>query len=270
MSSSRSWTLVDQALVPEATLPVTDRGVRYGMSVFETIAVHAGRALFAHEHVQRLAMASHAAGFIFPAGLTEPLVRELVAGFPDGSLRIYVTAGDGAPAASVEASRTFLNFEQMSFPQESEYAQGWRVDVSRAPFPSILGGWKTGNYWPNVQAMHEAKRAGYQEALVLNAQGVVISASMGNVFFVQADRVLTPPVSMGARDGAVRAWVQGQSAVEEALLSADDLSEIDECFITNSRIGVMPVAALADRTLSSQEQGRRLSQLYRESILFAR
>ena len=105
---------------------------------------------------------------------------------------------------------------------------------------------------------------------MLNAQGVVISASMGNVFFVQADRVLTPPVSMGARDGAVRAWVQGQSAVEEALLSADDLSEIDECFITNSRIGVMPVAALADRTLSSQEQGRRLSQLYRESILFAR
>jgi len=240
------------------------------MSVFETIAVHAGRALFVHEHMQRLALASQAARFIFPVGLTESLVHELVAGFPDGSLRIYVTAGDGAPTASVEASRTFLNFEQMSFPQELEYAQGWRVDVSRAPFPSILGGWKTGNYWPSVQALQEAKRNGCQEALVLNAQGVVISASMGNVFFVKGGQVLTPPVSMGARDGAVRAWVQGHSAVEEALLSADDLSELDECFITNSRIGVMPVSALADRATPSQEQGRRLSKLYRESILFTR
>jgi len=270
VSASRSWILFDETLIPDASLPVTDRGVRYGMSVFETIAVQAGRAVFVREHMQRLGRASQAAEFIFPPRLTEARVDELAKDLPDGMLRVYITAGDGAPTASVEASRTFLNFEEMNFPEDSEYAQGWRVEVSRAPFPSILGGWKTGNYWPSVQALQEAKRNGCQEALVLNAQGVVISASMGNFFFIRDGRVLTPPLSMGARDGAVRAWVQGQIAVEETLLSPDELGALDECFITNSRIGVMPVAALADRALPSQEQGRWLSKLYRESILIAR
>ena len=48
----------------------------------------------------------------------------------------------------------------------------------------VLGGWKTGNYWPHVQAFATARENGFDEALVLNIEGAVISASMANVFFV--------------------------------------------------------------------------------------
>ena len=93
---------------------------------------------------------------------------------------------------------------------------------------------------------------------------------MGNVFFVKQGRVITPPLAMGARDGVLRSWVMHQVVVEEELLSVDDLVLMDECFITNSRIGVVPVTALAEYVLPGREHGLRLSLLYRESILSAR
>lgn len=240
------------------------------MSVFETIIVHCGTALFVKEHLHRLLQASRAAGFIFPEGLSEKAVESLVSGHETGSLRLYISAGDGGPGQPVTESRTYAIYESSSIPDEDEVALGWRLDISRAPFPAVLGGWKTGNYWSSIQALQEARRGGFNEAIVSNAQGAVISASMGNLFAVIAGRLVTPALSMGARDGVLRAWVAEQESVEDALLSVDDLSVLEECFITNSRIGVMPVASIADRTLPSSEVGWRLAKLYREKILIAR
>jgi len=251
-------------------VPATDRGFRYGMSVFETVVVHIGTPLFVAEHLHRLLLASRAAGFIFPEGLSEKSVESLVSGHDTGSLRLYISAGDGGPGQPVIESRTYAIYESSSIPDEDEVALGWRLDVSRAPFPTVLGGWKTGNYWSSIQALQEARRGGFNEAIVSNAQGAVVSASMGNLFAVVAGRLVTPALSMGARDGVLRAWVMAQEPVDETLLSMDDLSVFEECFITNSRIGVMPVASIADRALPSSETGRRLAKLYREKILITR
>jgi branched-subunit amino acid aminotransferase/4-amino-4-deoxychorismate lyase len=240
------------------------------MSVFETVVVFQGAPLFVREHLDRLRLACQAAEFVFPESLTAKAVGELITDDVSGSLRVYVSAGDGGPSAPVTVSRTYALFEPSSSPDAGEVDLGWRLDVSRAPFPTILGGWKTANYWPSIQALQEAKRGGFQEAIVLNAQGAVISASMGNLFAVMGGSLVTPALSMGARDGVLRAWVMEQEPVEETLLSLDDLSAFEECFITNSRIGVMPVASIADRVLPSFETGRRLAKLYREKILLAR
>ena len=46
MSGSRAWTLVEGSFREGACVPLTDRGFRYGMSVFETLAVRHGKILF--------------------------------------------------------------------------------------------------------------------------------------------------------------------------------------------------------------------------------
>ncbi len=240
------------------------------MSVFETIAVYRGTPLFVREHLQRLRLACQAAGFVFPEGLSEQAIEALATVNETGTFRLYISAGDGGPGQPVTESRVYALYEEISIPDEAEVALGWRTDVSRAPFPTILGGWKTGNYWASIQAMQEAKRGGFNEAIVSNAQGAVISASMGNLFVVVDGRLVTPALSMGSRDGVLRAWVMAQEPVEETLLSVDDLTSVEECFITNSRIGVMPVVAIADRPLPGFATGRRLAKLYREKILVAR
>jgi 4-amino-4-deoxychorismate lyase len=95
----------------------------------------------------------------------------------------------------------------------------------------------------------------------------VISASMANVFFVFGRVLRTPSVSVGARQGVVRAWIKEMTPVDESLLSLEDIKEADECFLTNSRLGVMPVAEIEGRCLPSRNHGEALAALYRERIL---
>lgn len=262
MSGSLIWALAEGEFRPGGAVSVSDRGFRYGMSVFETIAVRDGRYLLATEHLERLSQACAAAGFFQPTIKALPSAQSL----PDGMLRIYVTAGEGAPTAPAEEGRVYALFDAATFPAEAEMAKGFQLSISRAPLSLELGGWKTGNYWPRVQALGEARKAGCDEALVFNMQGGLIGAAMANVFLVQDGRVVTPALSMGARDGAVRHWLKTRIPVEEALLTLEDVEAAGECFLTNSRLGVMPVTAIEGRMLPSRKTGESLAALYREEI----
>lgn len=255
-----TWTLVDGVFRPEAAVPVTDRGFRYGMSVFETFAVSVGRVLFRDEHEDRLRRACGAAEFATPTLRALPDLEGRT-----GMLRLYVTAGDGRPGQQAESSRVFALFEDGELPDAT--GPGLRLTVSRAPVASVLGGWKTGNYWAHVQAFAEARRQGFDEAVVCNLQGAVMSAAMGNLFIVQAGRVLTPAREAGARDGVVRSWVTGHVPVEETQVTVEDLDSAEEVFVTNSRLGVFPVAEIDGRRLPARAAGEGLADLYREEIL---
>ena len=263
MSEFRAWTLVGEAFREGAAIPVTDRGFRYGMSVFETLAVRGGRILFLHQHLAALKLACAAAGF--RAGQTEAL--SALKGLSDGMLRIYVTAGDGTTAGRTGESRTFAFFEPGEFPRSEEILRGARTAISRAPSVPVLGGWKTGNYWAHLQTFATARANGFDEALVFSIEGAVVSASMANVFFVFGGMLRTPAASVGARRGVLRGWIKEVTHVDDCLLSLEDVNQADECFLTSSRLGVMPVAEIEGRSMPSRNRGEALAALYREKIL---
>ena len=50
------WQWNDDRFLSVAGVPFTDRGFRYGMSVFESIVIHNGRPVFLREHLNRLAL----------------------------------------------------------------------------------------------------------------------------------------------------------------------------------------------------------------------
>ncbi len=181
-------------------------------------------------------------------------------------LRIYVTAGDGSPVQPAGDCRTYALFDETMLPSLEDHRRGYAVTLSRAPVAAVLGGWKTGCYWPRTQALAEARREGFDEVLVADAQGALVSAAMANVFVVQAGVLRTPALALGARDGVVRDWVRSRVGVEESLLAFEDVAEAEEIFLTNSRIGVMPVASLDGRPLASRAMGASLADTYREEV----
>ncbi|MFZ0710277.1 MAG: aminotransferase class IV, partial [Terrimicrobiaceae bacterium] len=166
MSGPRAWTLVEGAFREGAAVPVTDRGFRYGMSVFETLAVRQGRILFLDQHLSSLGIACAEAGFRMETADSLSAFENL----PDGMLRIYVTAGDGTALASTGEFRTLAFFEPATFPRSEDVLRGARIAISRAPTVSVLGGWKTGNYWPRIQAFAASRANGFDETLMLNIQ----------------------------------------------------------------------------------------------------
>ena len=227
------WEQVD-------SLPLADRGFRYGMSVFETVAVVAGRPLLLEAHLERLQRAARDCGAEWT-------------GFPDfdfatigtGLVRFYLTAGPGAPCDAF-AGNAYALFDEAEV--------GWnlpalRVASSAAPYLPRPGGWKTGNYWQNIDAMGHARRAGCDEALVFNPAGMLVGAAMANVFLEIDGSWVTPALETGARDGVVRSWVLRNFGADEGILEVRDVARCKAAFLTNSRMGIRAVGELDGRPL---------------------
>ena len=136
------------------------------------------------------------------------------------------------------------------------------LGIHPEPLLPILGGLKTGNYWANVAALQAARTAGCNEALLFNPQGELISGCMANIFVVLEGTVLTPPAASGARAGVVREWVMERCKVVERTLSLTDLLHATECFLTNSWVGVKPVAMLDGRPLEMTLAGALRSEFF--------
>ena len=265
MNGARGWTLIEGSFREGAEVPLSDRGFRYGMSVFETLAARAGKILFLKEHLAALGAACRAAGL--PERDLDAVAH--LGALPDGLLRIYVTAGDGSPAVSGSEPRAFVFFEPARFPGPEEISKGVQLTYLSTPVVPVLGGWKTGNYWQNVMALAAAREKGFDETLILNIQRIVMSAAMANVFFLKAGKWKTPATDTGARRGVVRAWVREMASVEETAPSLEDIREAEECFLTNSRLGIMPVSEIDGRRLPSRQSGEALAAMYRERVLRA-
>lgn len=230
---------------------MTDRGFRYGMSLFESLAIRRDKVEFLAGHLARLETACRQCGWPLAPSL---LIRagELLHGLLPGPTfaRIYVTAGDGAPTAPVEAPRIFILTE----PRTVNPRETCRVALRPAPHVPLLGGLKTANYWANLESLAWAHKDGFDEALLFNTDGALVSACMGNVFAMFEGELVTPHPSTGARAGLVREWVMqrftGCKIVQRAL-TWGDLDQVSECFLTSSWKGIVPVVSLDARPLQT-------------------
>ena len=237
------WT--GTAFAPGASVPLTDRGFRYGMALFESLAVRNGRVELLDAHLARLEAATRRCGWPLDPAILACAGEALAQLGGPAFARIYVTAGDGAPTAPVTAPRVFLFAE----PREAPAKEPIRVRLHPEPFLPVLGGLKTANYWANAEALRQAHTAGCGEALLFNPRGELISGCMANVFVELDGQLVTPPLSSGARAGTVREWVLSQRGGAERLLTRNDLSKGTGCFLTSCWAGVTPVAELAGRPL---------------------
>lgn len=234
----RTWLRQAHAWLPDAQLPVTDRAVRYGMSVFETIGIRSGQPLFLEEHLalldqcarDLLAVTARSASPGEPLPPLEPNTS--------GVLRLYLTAGDGAPSTPVTAPRLFAHFEPRDAAPLPDHQTACLHPEPVQPFGH---GHKTGNYWMNVRAQTAALRAGHDHALLADHEDRLLSAAFGNLFFVLEGHLYTPASMLPVRQGVIKSWVQRQLEVAEIEFPAAELGEADEIFLTNSRLGVLPL-----------------------------
>lgn len=229
------------------------------MSFFETVAVFRGRALFLNEHAGRLRRAVATCGAELPEQDLVEAARALASSQPDGLLRFYATAGPGGPTDPFRADLWIL-----AEPMKVGIQPPARVTSVAAPYVPRPGGWKTGNYWQNVDALAAARRAGCDEALLFNPAGELVSAAMANVFLRIDGTWRTPHLASGARDGVVRAWVTERLAVDERPVDPSEIERCEACFLTNSRVGIRAVSELDGRPIPPDQA---LITTYCEEVL---
>jgi branched-chain amino acid aminotransferase len=248
----------------EARISVLDHGLLYGDGVFEGIRVYGGRPFLLDEHLDRLAASARAIVLELPAERAEiaALCREAAerAGLDDGYLRLVVTRGAGAlgvsPHTCPRASLIVIAAPLTLYPAE-RYREGVRLVTSslrRSASDALPPQVKSLNYLTSVLASIEARRQGADEAVLLNAQGLIAECTADNLFLVSRGRVLTPAVASGALAGITRALVvqlltaQGIECAEAALTPADAWTA-DELFLTGTGAEIVPVCEIDGRPL---------------------
>jgi len=252
----QAWHWQDGAFVACDSAPISDRGFRYGMSVFESLRVTRGRAEFFEPHYARLIQACFDRDF----AVEESALRAVPALFEDlklsGFARIYVTAGDGPPAAPGANPRILVFIEDRVTPDPED---PWEIGLHDESCQPLFGGLKTANYWFNADALAQARRRGFDETLLFNDRAELVSAATANVFLLIGDDLHTPRRSSGARSGVIREWVINRRKVQERRLRREDVLAADEIFLTNSWIGIHPVATVEGRPLGPRSVGPRLA-----------
>ncbi|MFQ5417309.1 MAG: aminotransferase class IV, partial [Myxococcota bacterium] len=200
-----------------ARIPVTDHGLLYGDGVFEGIRVHAGRVFRLDDHMLRFEASAKAIALELPGGLAtaREVVMETVRahGEPDAYVRLIATRGEGAlgvDPTTCPAPRLVCIVDRVRIYPPEKLAAGVDLitsSVRRPPADVLDPRVKSLNYLNNVLAKLEARQRGADEALMLNAAGMIAEASVANLFVVRDGALLTPPATDGALEGINRRTV---------------------------------------------------------------
>jgi 4-amino-4-deoxychorismate lyase len=252
------------------TVPTDDRGLHYGDGLFETVLVRGGRPRFLELHLARLSSGCARLAIPFQA---ESAVRAEIAAScahapPLAVLKIIVTRGSATRrgyAPDGETPRRVVCLYE-SAPLPAELRAG--VDLvfatgSMSEHPG-LAGLKHLSRLENVWAAGEARAVGAFDAVMRTAAGQLVSGAMSNLFVVRSGRVQTPRVDRAGVAGVLRQVVLRECpalgiAASEQTLGMADLVSADEVFVTNARIGVVPVRRVGEHACRMGSMTSRLA-----------
>lgn len=267
----------DGKLVPwdEAQVHVLTHTLHYGVGVFEGIRCYTctdgGSAVFRlQEHVERLFLSAKINEMVIPftqdqisAAIIETLkVNRLAEGYirpltfiGAGVMGVY--PGDN-PIQTIIATwpwGAYLGAEALE--------KGIRVKTSsftRHHVNVMMTKAKTcGNYVNSVLAKREALADGYNEALMLDAEGYVSEATGENIFIVRKGVIKTSPLG-SILSGITRESVMilaedlGYTVVEDRF-TRDELYCADEAFFTGTAAEITPIREVDRRVIGQGSRG---------------
>ena len=225
----------------------------YGRGVFTTLAIYNSQPFRWSKHWQRLI--AHARKLdIDYTGCTEKNVgdalHKLIAvnQVAQGRARVIMLARSGRDIWKTKMPGKKTDLLIMTGDPQKVSANGLSLAVSpyRVNTFSPLSGIKSLNYLDHVLSWEEAQSRDFDEAVVLNERGEIVSATTASLFWAKNGTIHTPTLSTGALAGVTRECVieianQHFIPLLEGIYEMPDLTDADEIFLTSSSLGVAPV-----------------------------
>jgi len=283
------WRNGEMVAWEDAKVHVLTHGLHYGTGVFEGIRAYEterGTAIFRHrDHLDRLFKSAELYYMPVPYTLEElrAATHELILAneLRECYIRPIVFRGYGQMGlypldAPVEVSIAVWPWG--AYLGEESKQHGVRAKVAswrRIPHDALIPHAKaSGQYLNSVLAKIEASKAGYQEAILLDAHGFVCEGSGENIFVVQGGEIVTPPQTAGILDGINRKSILriardlGHQVTERDLARAE-LYLADEVFLSGTAAELVPVREIDDHVIGGGERGpvtRELQQVFDDAL----
>jgi branched-chain amino acid aminotransferase len=273
---------MDGKTVPwaDAKVHIISNAFHYGFNVFEGIRCYAtdkGPAVFRlKEHIRRLFESAHIIGIKIPF-TQEQIVDACVAtvkanGMESCYIRPIAYAGEGGMG---------LNYSQCAINVAiavwfwGEYLGAGKLEagvrtltsgfVRHHPNTHMTKAKAGGNYLLFQMAKAIAQNAGFDEAIMLDPNGLVAEGSVENIFVVRDGVISTPPLTylLGGitRDAIIRMARDLGIPLEERPMSRDELYIADEVFFCGTGAEVTPVVEIDHRKIGDGKRGPITGQL---------
>jgi branched-chain amino acid aminotransferase len=275
--------LVDWA---DAKVHVGVHGLHYGTGIFEGIRCYdtaKGPAVFRLvDHLQRLADSARLLYMELPYSVSElrEATHELVRinGLPACYLRPIAFYGYGELGVSTAGNpveTVIMSWPWGAYLGEDSQTKGITAKVSswKRVGPNVIPhvAKATGIYLNSMLATTEARRAGYEEAILLTDNGFVADGPGENIFVVRDGVIRTPPLSTSILPGVTRSSVieiarELGYVVEETDIIRADLSLADEVFMTGTAAEVTPVRSVDDTQIGVGPVTRELQSVYLDAV----
>ncbi|MCI1654090.1 MAG: aminotransferase class IV [Lachnospiraceae bacterium] len=238
-----------------------DDGVQFGLGAFETIALQGNTPLFLDWHLERL---RRSLGFLH---ISQKVSAEEVIRWIGQHAAEKPGSGQEQRACKLMVSEKNKIFSLRKNPYtEAVKARGFRLAYSPVlrNETSPLVYHKTMNYGDNILEKRRTKNLPIDEVVFLNTRGELCEGSTTNLFFVKQGQILTPKQSCGLLPGILRRYVLQTFSCQETVLYPGDAEQMEECFVTNSLIGILPVLQLGGVCYARGPVTERCMERYRK------
>jgi branched-chain amino acid aminotransferase len=276
-AQSKTWTFVDgdwhEGNV--AVIGPRSHAMWLGTSVFDGGRWFEGVAPDLDLHSRRVNKSAEALG-LAPTMTPEEIVGLTWEGLKkfDGNTAVYIRPmywAEHGGYMGVPAEPSSTRFCLCLYESPMIAPSGFSISVSpfrRPTIETMPTNAKAGCLYPNNgRAILEAKKRGFDNALVLDMLGNVAETASSNIFMVKDGHVFTPAANGTFLSGITRARTISLLAdygfrTTEKALSVRDFLDADEIFSTGNHSKVVPVIKIEDRELQPGPVARKARELY--------
>lgn len=273
----------------DANVHVLTHTMHYGLGVFEGIRAYecenGKTAIFRlKEHVDRMFSSAHIAKLKIPYAneeITEAIlttVRE--SGLASCYIRPLAFIGAGVMGVhpkdnpinviiAVWPWGAYLGDDGINFGIRTKVSSFTRMHVNASMTKAKI----CGNYVNSIYAKMEVTSLGYDEAILLDADGYVSEGSGENIFIARHGKLITPPLT-STLEGITRNTVI-DIAEDEGIdihyqrFTRDEFYIADEALLTGTAAEVTPVRELDDRTIGEGKPGpltKKIQKIFFDTV----
>jgi branched-subunit amino acid aminotransferase/4-amino-4-deoxychorismate lyase len=246
-------------------LEARDRGFLYGEAVYEGVKIVGRRPLYLARHLERLADSSLALGLgpVWTEAEARAILGPLLGDRTDGMARLYRTAGVGSRGP------TSLAWVEPPPPWVAQHTPFWRLACHDERIVPYLPAVKHAHKLAHARARASARAMGFDDALLVHRDGWALEGTASNLFFFESDTLHTPGAECGILPGITRDLVLELAPgcgfrTVEGRYPPEIVMAADECFLTFTSAGIMPVAAIGEAALPDPVPGPRTLRLAAE------
>ncbi|MGD2042073.1 MAG: aminotransferase class IV, partial [Acidimicrobiia bacterium] len=238
--------------VSDGRIPVTDSSVLRGDGCFEVLKAYHGRPFALEEHIVRLERSARALQIALPdRSDLAAWIRKIAAEVEDGAVRVVVTRGASIPGLD-DPSNVIVFGHTWETGEEPARLYPVVAPWHAAGVEWDLAGAKITSYAPNLAATRRAQAHGFDDALLITIDGVILEGPTFSIAWLVNSTLETPGLDLGILDSITRRVVLDAASdrgidVVEGTWTMDRLDAAQEVMALSTIREVQPVVSIAAR-----------------------